>query len=213
VKGTMNFFDGIPPQLRASFELERTESDIWFQSTCTADRTLKDFEASLLGHIVYVFAAYAQVLCDHAFPDSANLPASELRARADAFLASLIEQEYELKHPRSGTMNSASLKKLNMAEFLRVIHASDEWSRFLQNVLTLAEWQSSGDDEHSNSRVAAVMPMLDELGWSPEKLANQAGVDEKTCRNYLNGTTKRLNASSRQNLANALGIPVDKLPA
>jgi lambda repressor-like predicted transcriptional regulator len=62
-----------------------------------------------------------------------------------------------------------------------------------------------------NAREALVMPNLAERGWSIHRLAVEANVDFHTVNDYLKGRTQP-NRSTRKQLAEALGIPVQQLP-
>jgi lambda repressor-like predicted transcriptional regulator len=64
----------------------------------------------------------------------------------------------------------------------------------------------------ARERRKVVDPRLAKKGWSPLRLAKDAGTDHKTVDNYLNGTTGKLRADQRLMLAKALGISVHKLP-
>jgi hypothetical protein len=63
----------------------------------------------------------------------------------------------------------------------------------------------------TNERKSFVYPILDGKGWSINRLAVEAEVDFHTVNDYLKGRT-RPNRSTRKQLADALGIAVDKLP-
>jgi ribosome-binding protein aMBF1 (putative translation factor) len=55
------------------------------------------------------------------------------------------------------------------------------------------------------------MPNLAERGWSIHRLAVEANVDFHTVNDYMKGRTQP-NRSTRKQLAEALGIPVQQLP-
>ncbi len=62
-----------------------------------------------------------------------------------------------------------------------------------------------------NERESFVLPILDKKGWSINQLALEAELDFHTVNDYLKRKT-RPNRSTRKNLADALGIAVDRLP-
>lgn len=63
----------------------------------------------------------------------------------------------------------------------------------------------------SDERKSFVQPILEKKGWSTHQLAVEAELDFHTTNDYLEGKTKP-NRSTRKQLAEALGIAVDKLP-
>jgi lambda repressor-like predicted transcriptional regulator len=62
-----------------------------------------------------------------------------------------------------------------------------------------------------NAREAFVLPILEEKGWSVHRFSVEAELDFHTVNDYLKEKTKP-NRSTRKQLADALGIPVTKLP-
>lgn len=63
----------------------------------------------------------------------------------------------------------------------------------------------------ARARRAFVRPILDQKGWSVSQWAVEASVDFHTANDYLEGKTNP-RASTRRDLATALGVSVDQLP-
>ena len=63
----------------------------------------------------------------------------------------------------------------------------------------------------ASARAGFVMPILKKKGWSILDWANEARVDYHTADDYLKGQTNPY-PSTRRNLADALGVPVEELP-
>jgi len=67
------------------------------------------------------------------------------------------------------------------------------------------------EQERAARRQAVVMPILDRKDWTRNKLVTEAGIG-KSVYEYLAGKRKNVKKENRDALADALGIPRDKIP-
>jgi lambda repressor-like predicted transcriptional regulator len=70
---------------------------------------------------------------------------------------------------------------------------------------------TKGPTNQKPDRESIVMPILRKKGWSIYDWANESGVDSHTANGYLKGKTRPY-PSTRKKLADALSIPIEKLP-
>jgi hypothetical protein len=89
---------------------------------------------------------------------------------------------------------------------------SEEWRMLTKAIANAHGAESkSANAAVANERQSFVEPILDKKGWSANRFAVEAEVDFHTVNGYLKGKT-RPNRSTRKQLADALEIPINKLP-
>ncbi|HUI41729.1 MAG TPA: hypothetical protein VL523_07155 [Terriglobia bacterium] len=95
------------------------------------------------------------------------------------------------------------------AEVFREVMHDDKWQKYLDGIAQMVDDRKK--PTLADTRRAFVMPLLASKGWSILDWANNAGVSYHAADDYLSAR-RRSYLSTRQKLAVALGIPVDRLP-
>lgn len=123
------------------------------------------------------------------------------------FLTSLCESEAR----RFVGMSGASFLAQNMAyQTKEAILQSDLWIGYVKKLAAVAKTLTKYNPKNRTRR-SIVLPILKTKGWSIYDWANEAEVAHATAMDYLDEKTTPYRSTIKK-LADALGLPIDKMP-
>jgi hypothetical protein len=67
-------------------------------------------------------------------------------------------------------------------------------------------------EDRAQQRRAVLCPILEQKDWTIGKLVTESGVGKATVYGFFDGTRKQIHRANRKAIADALGIPLTKLP-